>query len=86
MTEDAETCSAHDRICDRRCRYHVDHGGKHNFARLDHDVSLECDLRRQLDEMTAARDEACHLAEQWVDKAFGPDVARLAELRKVGAS
>jgi hypothetical protein len=43
------------------------------------------ELRRALDEMTAARDEACHIAEQWVDKSFGPDVVRLSELKSVGA-
>lgn len=84
MTEDANMCPAYEQISDRRCRYYEGHSGKHNFARLNHDSSLERDLRRALDEMTAARDEACHIAEQWIDKSFGPDVARLSELKSVG--
>jgi hypothetical protein len=51
-------CSVYDQISDRKCCYYADHGGKHNFARLDHDSALERDLRRELDEMTRIRDEA----------------------------
>lgn len=51
-TQDTALCPAYDQISDRTCRYYANHGGKHNFARLDHDSSLERELRRALDEMT----------------------------------
>ena len=60
-TKDAKLCSAYDQISDRRCRYYADHGGKHNFARLDHDCSLERELRRELDEVTKGLAEALEL-------------------------
>jgi hypothetical protein len=92
MTEDAKMCSAYDQISDRRCRYYERHGGKHNFARLDHDTCLERDLRCALDEMTRARDEACDIADTAI-KMRGDFIGRhdklgsvhIAELRKVGA-
>jgi hypothetical protein len=62
MTVDADKlCSAYDQIADRRCRYYAGHGGKHNFARLDHDCALERELRREIDEMTKALGEALDL-------------------------
>ena len=146
-TKDAPLCVAYDQISDRKCRYYADHGGKHNFARLDHDCTLErelrcaldeitrglaealdlfdavwCpehghapkpeqleraaklrklvnldhgssrDLRRVLDEMTAARDELASIAEgEALDETYSPSevkrtLARIAELREVGAS
>ena len=48
---DPTMCSAHDQISDRKCRYYAGHSGKHNFARLDHDSSLERELRRELDDL-----------------------------------
>lgn len=87
-----ETCTAYDQISDRSCRYYADHGGKHNFARLDHDVSLERELRRQLDEMTRVRDEACDIADtairmrsDFIGRRNKPASELIAELRKVGA-
>lgn len=71
-------CDAYDQIRDRGCCYYAGHGGRHNFARLDHDYLLERELRSALDAMTAARDEACVALEN-----MGAG-ARAAELRKVG--
>lgn len=56
-----ELCSAYDQITGRGCRYYRGHGGRHNFARLDHDCALERELRRELDEMTQALGEALDL-------------------------
>jgi 5-methylthioribose kinase len=89
MTKDPKLCEAYDQIADRQCRYYADHGGKHNFARsTDRDSSLERELRRQLDEMTKARDEVCAIAEDILvaDPYLKQDeiAARLAELKKVG--
>lgn len=91
MTVDADKlCSAYDQIADRRCRYYAGHGGKHNFARLDHDCRLERELRRDLDEMTKGLAEALELADEYSTMAidlggFGPKGAleRLEELRKL---
>ena len=50
------------------------------------------DLRRQLNEMTAARDELADIAEgETLDETYSPSgvkhtLARIAELREVGAS
>ena len=85
MTEDAKTCPAYDQITDRRCRYYEGHDGRHNFARLDHDTFLERELRRALDEMTKARDEACDIAVRWFDDHPGGDAERIVALRKVGS-
>ena len=60
-SEQPAFCTAYDQISDRKCRYYAGHGGSHNFARLDHDSSLERDLRRALDEMTKDFDEALDL-------------------------
>jgi hypothetical protein len=85
-------CPAYDQISDRTCRYYADHGGGHNFARLDHDCALERKLRQALDEMTAARDELANIAEgETLDETYSPSgvkrtLARIAELREVGAS
>ncbi|HSX23106.1 MAG TPA: hypothetical protein VLE97_10055 [Gaiellaceae bacterium] len=68
-TADRKTCPAYDQISDRRCRYYADHGGPHHFARLDHDASLERELRRALDEMSVALGEALDL----FDAAWCPD-------------
>jgi hypothetical protein len=79
---DKPLCSAYDQISDRRCRYYAGHGGRHNFVRLDrHDSTLERELRRALDAMTTARDEACNELE---DTGGEFATARAAELRKVG--
>lgn len=84
-------CEAYDQISDRTCRYYTGHGGRHNFALLGHDCSLERELRRQLDEMIAARDEACGIAEtafklhgDFIGREDKYGSARIAELRKVG--
>lgn len=64
MTTTATTsplCGAYDQISDRRCRYYADHGGAHNFARLDHDCSLERELRRELDGVVLGLGEALDL-------------------------
>lgn len=86
-TEDAKRCSAYDQIAGRTCRYYAGHGGRHNFARLDHDCSLERELRRALDEMTKARDEACDIAAMAESHSavVGHKLKRIAELRKVGS-
>jgi hypothetical protein len=91
-TTDAPLCSVYDQISDRACRYYADHGGKHNFARLDHDSLLERELRRALDVLTAARDEACDIADtaiklkgDFIGRRNKLGSTRVAELRKVGA-
>jgi hypothetical protein len=85
----APLCSAYDQISDRKCRYYEGHNGRHNFARLDHDASLERELRRELDEMTAARDEACGIAAKFALLPSWPEAERVsrrvAGLRKVGS-
>lgn len=92
MTKIDDSCPAYDQILNRSCRYHAGHGGRHNFAPLDHNTALECDLRRALDEMTKARDEACDIADTAIQmrgdflgrrNQMGSD--RIVELRKVGA-
>ena len=80
---DKPLCSAYDQISDRRCRYYAGHGGGHNFARRDHDSALERELRRALDAMTTARDEACNELE---DTGGEFAAVRAAELRKVGST
>ena len=61
-------------------------------ARLDHDSSLERELRRALDELTAARDEACDIADtaikmrsDFIGRRDKLGSTRVAELRKIGA-
>lgn len=91
-TTTAPLCSTYDQISDRTCRYYRGHGGRHNFASLDHNCTLERELRRMLDEVIAARDEACDLAETAI-KMQGDFIGRrdqlgsdrIVELRKVGA-
>ena len=87
-TTDAKLCSAYDQISDRTCRYYADHGGKHNFARLDHDCALERELRRALDEVTRGLAEALDLFDaNWCPEhghAPRPEAFdRAAELRKL---
>lgn len=82
MTALDPLCKAYDQISDRTCRYYAGHKGRHNFARIDHDSTLERALRHALDEMTAARDDACSELE---DTGGEFAMARAAELRKVGA-
>ena len=60
-TKDAKLCPAYDQISDRKCRYYAGHGGKHNFARLDHNCALERELRLALDEVTKDFAEALDL-------------------------
>ena len=60
-TRELPLCPAYDQIADRKCRYYAGHGGRHNFARLDHDCSLERELRRELDAMTKALGQALDL-------------------------
>ena len=91
-TKDAPLCAAYDQISGRKCRYYADHGGKHNFARLDHDSALERDLRRALDVLAAARDEACDIADtaikmrsDFIGRSDKLGSVRVAELRKIGA-
>ena len=89
MTVDAlKLCSAYDQISDRRCRYYTDHGGRHNFARLDHNSTLERELRRSLDEAQKALTEALDLFDaSWCpEHGYAPKpavFARAAELRKL---
>ena len=85
-TEDATLCSAYDQISDRKCRYYADHGGKHNFARLDHDSSLERELRRALDDMTKILEEALVEGVQRIESIAREDQAFLeGALRLVDA-
>jgi hypothetical protein len=91
-TKDAPLCTVYDQISDRTCRYYAGHGGKHNFARLDHDCLLERELRRALDAMTAARDASCDIADtaitlkgDFIGRRNKLGSACIAELRKVGA-
>lgn len=86
-TQDAPLCTAYDQIAGRACRYYADHGGKHNFARLDHDCALERELRRELDEMAKNFAAALDLFDlNWcVDHCHSPSpetFARAAELGK----
>jgi len=90
MTTSEQTvlCTAYDQISDRTCRYYADHGGRHNFARLDHDSSLERELRRSVDEAQKALAEALDLFNaSWCPEhghAPKPEVlVRVAELRKL---
>jgi hypothetical protein len=85
VATEPERCKVFDQISGRDCRYYAGHGGRHNFARLDHDCHLERELRRALDAMTAARDEACDIATRSTDARPPIDRKRIAELRKVGA-
>lgn len=89
-TKDAPLCTTYDQIGGRRCRYYVDHGGSHNFARLDHDSALERELRRALDEATKALAEALAIFDAtWCPEhghAPKPEqLARVDELRKLVA-
>lgn len=83
----AALCTAYDQISDRKCHY-AGHGGKHNFARLDHDASLERELRSELDELAAALGEALDLFDAtWCsDHGHAPkreQFARATKLRKL---
>lgn len=87
-SEQSDLCTAYDQISDRKCRFYAGHGGKHNFARLDHDCSLERELRRSLDEVTIGVGEALDL----FDAVWCPDhghtptpgqFARAAALSKI---
>jgi hypothetical protein len=83
-----QRCTVYDQISDRHCRYDAGHGGKHNFARLDHDTVLERELRRELDAMTRALTEALDLFDAtWCELLRAGRVselgARAAELRKL---
>lgn len=87
-TKDAPLCAAFDQISDRKCRYYADHGGSHNFARLDHDSSLERELRCALDKVTKGLAEALDgWSHEWATKPHdgGPVVVphRMLELRKL---
>lgn len=87
MTTEEKLCTAYDQIAGRGCRYYAGHGGRHNFARLDHNCALERELRRELDEATKALAEALELFDaSWCPEhghAPKPEVfARVAELRK----
>lgn len=87
-TGDRPFCSAYDQIADRSCRHYAGHGGRHNFARLDHDASLERELRRELDEMGKALGEALDLFDAaWcAEHGHAPtraQFARATKLRKI---
>ena len=87
MTTEEKLCTAYDQIAGRGCRYYAGHGGRHNFARLDHDCALERELRRELDETTRALAEALDLFDaNWCPEhghAPRPEVfERITELRK----
>lgn len=81
MSEPNKLCSVYDQIVELGCRYYAGHGGNHRFARPEHDCSHERELRRALDEMTTARDEACGELE---DTGGEFAIGRAAELMKVG--
>ena len=86
-TREPPLCQAYDQIADRTCRYYADQGGRHNFARLDHDSSLERELRRELDEVTRGVADALALFDASWCTAHGhtpsPDqLKRADELRK----
>jgi hypothetical protein len=88
MTTDPKLCTVYDQISDRTCRYYANHGGTHNFARLDHDTRLERELRRELDEMTKALADALDLFDaNWCpEHSHTPNPATFqwpAELRKL---
>lgn len=86
--DEIKRCPAYDQINDRGCRYDAGHGGRHNFARLDHDSGLERALRRELDATAKALAEALDLFDaSWCPEhghAPKPKVlARAAALRKL---
>lgn len=92
MTTSASTgdtlCGAYDQISDRKCRYYAAHGGRHNFASLDHDCALERELRRELDEAAIGLGEALDLFDAvWcADHGHVPkpeQFARAAALSKI---
>lgn len=64
-----DMCSAYDQISDRRCRYYTGHHGSHNFARADHDTTLERELRRALD---AAHDDLAEALDLF-DRSWCPE-------------
>ena len=87
-SEQPAFCTAYDQISDRTCRYDADHGGWHNFARLDHDCALERELRRSLDEVSTGLTAALDLFDAIWCPEHGhepkPEVfARVAALRKL---
>lgn len=87
-TKDTTLCAAYDPISNRVRRYYADHGGKHNFARLDQDCALERELRRELDATTKGLAEALDLFDaNWCpEHGHQPKPTafeRVSELRKL---
>ena len=80
-----EQCAAYDQISDRKCRFYAGHRGKHNFARLDHDSSLERELRCELDELVRSTvDELDKLQKEVaISKVLAESQAHLEEAVKL---
>ena len=81
-------CAAYDHICGRTCRYYAGHSGRHYFPRLDHDCTLERELRKRLDEVTKGLVETLDLFDaNWCAEhghAPKPEVfERVEQLRKL---
>jgi hypothetical protein len=78
-------CAAYDQISDRTCRYYANHGGEHNFARLDHDCALERVLRQALDVATRRLTEALDIFDAtWCpEHGHAPSPAQLARIDKL---
>lgn len=81
-----ELCGAYDQISDRKCRYYAGHGGKHNFASLDHNCALERELRRELDETLKDFAEALDLFDaNWCpDHGHAPKLAAFKRAAALG--
>ena len=80
MTSEQKRCVVYDQTSNRSCCYYAGHGGKHNFARLDHDAGLERELRRELDEALAARDAYARLLESQAAVPYDADGLRARAL------
>jgi hypothetical protein len=50
----------------------------------DEALALHAEVETQLIAMTAARDEACELGEEFIPEDYEPAYSRIAELRAVG--
>ena len=76
-------CDTYDQILNRGCCYYAGHGGRHNFAHLDHDARLERALRAELDAAIAERDRLRDLLAEACDALHdtGVDFANAAAER-----
>jgi hypothetical protein len=98
-----EQCESFDGMSNARCCFHKGHSGDHFHSREDESDRIRWkiaaderdQLRVALAAMTAARDEACDIAEDWARSAYlsddtdiadhAKDSERIAELRRVGS-